>query len=83
MYGRWALIMALATPYTYLPDKIHNHRKNEAFDDPACSSSRVAESGRYGDRGRLALVITGFICPGLRFQRGLKSSSLFTTSKRS
>jgi hypothetical protein len=36
MYGRWALIMASATPYTYLPDKIPNHRKNEAFDDPAC-----------------------------------------------
>jgi hypothetical protein len=32
----WALIMASATPYTYLPDKIPNHRKNEAFDDPAC-----------------------------------------------
>jgi hypothetical protein len=28
--------MASATPYTYLPDKIPNHRKNEAFDDPAC-----------------------------------------------
>ena len=32
----WALIMASATPYTYLPDKIPNHRKNEVFDDPAC-----------------------------------------------
>ena len=32
----WALIMASATPYAYLPDKIPNHRKNEVFDDPAC-----------------------------------------------
>ena len=31
----------------------------------------------------LWLVITGFICPGLTFQRGLRSSSVFTTSKRS
>jgi hypothetical protein len=31
-----ALIMASATPGAYLPDKIPNHRKNQAFDDPAC-----------------------------------------------